>query len=399
MAGKPPAYRTLPTDAPIWVSEPFRVFFPLGIAAGIMGLLLWPLHYAGWWSVYPALQHPRLLIFGFGAAFVFGFLGTAWPRFLESEALRLWELAALVVTWTISQVLVLRGALASADLCIALAMFFLLFVLGRRLFGRESRDLPPPGFGLAFGSVALTAIAALVWSRVPLEKMSVATVSFLRLMVWQGFLLLPLLGVGSYLFSRFFQIPGQRGGHKAPPHRAAAVWGAAGLILVSFAVEAFGWVRTGNLLRLAALAGWGIWAVPVLWRARRAPGTRPWALRIGLGCIALTFLSRAIWPNLLWIFAFEHVLFLGGFGLVMLLTADRVILGHCDDPAAIPPKSRAWRWIAWLMIVALATRATADLVPSTRVSHHIYAALTLTAIFAIWLGLHFRRLKRRAPDD
>ena len=68
MAGKPPAYRTLPTDAPIWVSEPFRVFFPLGIAAGIMGLLLWPLHYAGWWPVYPALQHPRLLIFGFGAA-------------------------------------------------------------------------------------------------------------------------------------------------------------------------------------------------------------------------------------------------------------------------------------------------------------------------------------------
>ena len=58
-AKKPPAYETLPTEAPIWVSEPFRVFFPLGIAAALFGLLLWPIHYAGWWATYPAIQHPR----------------------------------------------------------------------------------------------------------------------------------------------------------------------------------------------------------------------------------------------------------------------------------------------------------------------------------------------------
>ena len=77
-----PRHETKPNEVPIWVSEPFRVFFPLGIAAAIFGLLLWPMHYFGWWPIFPAIQHPRLLTFGFGAAFVFGFLGTAWPRFL-----------------------------------------------------------------------------------------------------------------------------------------------------------------------------------------------------------------------------------------------------------------------------------------------------------------------------
>src|SRR5690606_23127724 len=111
--------------------------------------------------------------------------------------------------------------------------------------------------------------------------------------------------------------------------------------------------------------GWA--ALPGIWTVR-APGTRPWALRIGLLLIAAAFFCRLLWPSP--IFAFEHLLFLGGFCQVILLTGERVILGHCDDASKIPAKSKAWRWIVWLMVVTAATRATADLVPSTRVSHH-----------------------------
>jgi uncharacterized protein involved in response to NO len=56
-----------------------------------------------------------------------------------------------------------------------------------------------------------------------------------------------------------------------------------------------------------------------------------------------------------------------------------------------------WRWVVWLVIVAAATRATADLVPSTRISHLIYAALTLAAVFVLWFSAHGRRLGRRPP--
>ncbi len=134
----------------------------------------------------------------------------------------------------------------------------------------------------------------------------------------------------------------------------------------------------------------GIWSV-------RAPGTRPWALRIGLIFIAGGFLCRTIWP--LQLFAFEHFLFLCGFGLVILLTADRVVMGHCASPTEMTPKSKTWRWMAWLLFIAAPTRATADLVPSTRVSHHIYAAIMVLALMLIWFVLHFKRFSRKPPAE
>jgi uncharacterized protein involved in response to NO len=109
------------------------------------------------------------------------------------------------------------------------------------------------------------------------------------------------------------------------------------------------------------------------------------------------FLCRVIWPER--VFAFEHLLFLCGFTQLILLVADRVATGHGDDPEQIPPKSLRWRWIVWLMLLTAATRATADLVPQTRVSHHIYAAVMLIAIFVIWYWENGPRLLRRPPEE
>ena len=67
----------------IWrmvLEEPYRVFFPLGMLAGIWGVLMWPMFYAGWLKFYPGEAHTRMMIGGFMGAFVLGFLGTAFPR-------------------------------------------------------------------------------------------------------------------------------------------------------------------------------------------------------------------------------------------------------------------------------------------------------------------------------
>lgn len=392
MAETPPRYVTKPDDSPLWVSEPFRVFFPLGIGAAIFGLLLWPLHYVGWWPLYPAMQHPRILIFGFGAAFVFGFLGTAWPRFLEAEGLRFWEVTSLITGWLLAQFLYVRGVISSGDLVGGITCLLFLFILGRRLFG-GTREMPPPGFALAFFSIALASGTLLAWFG-GLGNHSPQVSQLLRLFGYQGFLLLPILGVGSYLFGRFFQLPGMPPPFGKVRRRGLIVWGAAGLILISFVVEAYFSARWGNGIRFAAFILWSSGALPGIWTVR-APGTRPWALRFGLGLLASAFLFRVIWPSP--VFAFQHLLFLGGFSQVILLTADRVILGHCDEASKIPSKSRPWQWIVWLMVLTAATRATADLVPSTRVSHHIYAALMLIVILGIWMGCHGKRLGRTPP--
>jgi uncharacterized protein involved in response to NO len=396
MAQAPPTYEVREGECPIWASEPFRVFFPLGIVAAVFGLALWPLHYAGWWPLYPAIQHPRILIFGFGAAFVFGFLGTAWPRFLGSEALGRSEVIGTALTWLLAQILYARGAISGGDLAMALVVTGFLLILARRLFA-EGREWPPPGFALAFLSVAMGAAVLLAWS-MGWGSQSVPWSHFLRLVAYQGFLLLPVLGVGSYLFARFFAVPVRTGAGRPaakPEGRNRRTWvlfATAVTILVSFALEAWGSPRWGNGLRLVAFVAWGLLALPGIWRVR-APGTRPWALRCGLILIAAAFACRFLWPTPM--FAFEHLLFLGGFTLVILLTADRVVIGHCDDPSRFPPRSPGWRWMTWLLFLTAATRATSDLVPSTRVSHHIYAAILLTAVLAIWGISHGARLMRR----
>ena len=68
----------------LW-SEPFRVFFPAGLAIGMVGVSLWPAYYAGLLSFYPGVAHARLMIQGFMASFIVGFLGTAVPRITSTR--------------------------------------------------------------------------------------------------------------------------------------------------------------------------------------------------------------------------------------------------------------------------------------------------------------------------
>ncbi|MDF1656023.1 MAG: NnrS family protein [Verrucomicrobiales bacterium] len=388
-----PRYEALSTGGPIWASEPFRVFFPLGIVAAIFGLVLWPLHYVGWWPLYPALQHPRILIFGFGAAFVFGFLGTAWPRFLESSALNRVEVSLLAIGWVLTQLAYAKSSIALGDFLAAATGCLLLVILGRRLFSND-RSLPPPGFSLAFLSVVMSVGVLFAWG-FQLHLTSPEVDYLLRLFGYQGFLILPILGVGSYLFPRFFHEEGKRPSMVSPARRAVFVWGTAIVIVVSFFIEVYYSVTWGNVTRLFAVVVWAVALLPTLFQ-RRAPGTRAWALRMGLIMVCVAFLLRAIRPGE--IFAFEHLLFLGGFTQLILLVADRVVMGHCYDKGA-PLRSRSWQWIVWLMVLTAATRATADLVPSTRISHHIYAAIMLIVIFLIWGILQLRKPAPKSEDN
>src|SRR6478735_8271833 len=63
----------------LFYKEPFRLFFPIGALLGVLGVALWPLYYTGVVE-YPAILHARLMIEGFMASFIIGFLGTAGPR-------------------------------------------------------------------------------------------------------------------------------------------------------------------------------------------------------------------------------------------------------------------------------------------------------------------------------
>src|SRR5215510_14711024 len=80
-------------------SDPYRLFFPLGIILGLLGVSIWPLYYYGVTPGYSGRAHAFVQTDGFLYAFIIGFLLTAIPRFTGTEppALRVQcTLAALV---------------------------------------------------------------------------------------------------------------------------------------------------------------------------------------------------------------------------------------------------------------------------------------------------------------
>src|SRR6187402_3605102 len=107
-------------------SEPFRLFFPLGILAAVAGVMMWPLLYSGHLGFYPAEAHARVMIEGFMSAFVIGFLGTAFPRLTGNAGWSRGELASHVLLWLTCVLSALTGHVVAADTAFA-TMLALLF--------------------------------------------------------------------------------------------------------------------------------------------------------------------------------------------------------------------------------------------------------------------------------
>ena len=181
--------------------EPFRVFFPAAMLAGLIGVALWPLVLLGWTDQYPGPSHARLMVQGFFGGFIFGFLGTAMPRMVESRpfaARETFSLLALFLGNVLANTLG-RNSLADGLFVAELALCVAL------LRGRchSGRGLPPPSFGLvalAFASGVGGTALHLAGQRWPLgEPLELLA----RLLAYHAFVLLCVLGAGGFLLPRF----------------------------------------------------------------------------------------------------------------------------------------------------------------------------------------------------
>ena len=76
--------------------EPFRIFFPAAVLAGLIGVGLWPVMLLGWTENYPGPSHARLMVQGFFGGFIIGFMGTAMPRLVEARPLSAREAFSLL---------------------------------------------------------------------------------------------------------------------------------------------------------------------------------------------------------------------------------------------------------------------------------------------------------------
>ena len=378
------------------LEEPYRVFFPLGMLAGVYGVMMWPLYYGQHLGFNPIDAHPRMMTEGMLAAFVLGFLGTAFPRLAGNRRWFGVEFLALLGGWLVVVGNAAAGRLAAADGWFAV-LIGLLFcgMAGRWALG--NRDTPPPGFVLALAGLLGGAVAAgcLAWDQG--HWLGLEGLLWAKLWLFQGFPVLPVMGVGPYLLPRFFGHPSSHAFDDSPRPPAgwwprvgsAAFWGLH--MVASFALEVKGYPQLGQLLRGIVILVWFAVETPVF-RKALTPSTAANLVRTSVICMAAGWLASAFLPqaragNL-------HLTFIGGLGLLTATAATRVILGHAGRHDLIGGK-RVWlRWLAVLIVLAATTRMSADLIEQVRVSHYLYAAWTWLVAVLLWFWVLARHLFR-----
>jgi uncharacterized protein involved in response to NO len=361
--------------------EPFRIFFPIGSLVAVLGVSLWPLYYAGALAEYPAILHARLMIEGFMASFIIGFLGTAGPRITSAPHFSRAEVLALLTLDLLAAGLHLGGSHRAGDFLFALCLASFAFVLGKRFVQRA--DSPPPNFVLVALGLLNGVIGALLVARFQNELYSVSYrigASFLE----QGFVLLPILGVGPYLLARLLDIsradalPESRVLPLGWMPRAAFALTIGLTIDATFVAEAFGPSTTLGWLRAGAVLVYLAARMP-----RRGRSFLADCLRVGLAFVVVGLSVEAFWPQ--YRIGALHILFVSGFSFIVLTVSIRVVFGHGGNAHLFEKRLPFFIVAVVFIFLAMISRYVADLAPTARIVHLVAAALFWIVAVVIWM--------------
>jgi uncharacterized protein involved in response to NO len=360
--------------------EPFRLFFPIGALMGVLGVSLWPLFYAGVLTTYPAILHARLMIEGFMASFIIGFLGTAGPRITSAGPFSLPETAAIFTLDLLAAGLHLGEAHRAGDICFLGCLLFFVRTIGIRF--HERKDCPPPNFALValgllsgIGGAALVAYAeAAQYSRA--YQCGSALLN-------QCFVLLPILGVAPFFLGRLLDLPRP----DLPESRAfppgwfaqAAVAATIGVVIAgSFLLEVFGIGEIGAWTRAAAIVIYLATKMPFRGRSFLADCLRAGIIWTAIGFAVVAFLPGYRVGGL-------HIVFITGFTLVAFTVAIRVVFGHGGRTDLLQKPLRFFIAAIVLLVLAMISRFTADLAPGARILHLLGAAICWLVAAFIWM--------------
>lgn len=163
---------------PVITAAPHRLFFFLGATQLLVTVLLWLAVLCGWYipavggpvklSVFGTWVHVFLMLYGLFTFFVFGFLCTVFPRWLNSTPIARARYVLIAVVMTVGMMAFYIGVFWSRPIAVAGAAVFVAGWLGglATLFGvwRRSRK-PDKRFALfPFGCVSAGCVGAIVYT-------------------------------------------------------------------------------------------------------------------------------------------------------------------------------------------------------------------------------------------
>ena len=384
-------------------TDPYRLFFPLGILMGVAGVMIWPLYH---WNVigwYNGRSHAFVQTDCFLYAFIVGFLWTAVPRFTgaagPARPIQV-VVAALLVAQAIAFDL---RQFPVGHFLFVVSHLIVITVLARCFIQR--RHPPPETFVLVGLGILAGLIAAVVNAGISVEWIPPELDLMGRRLMTEGMVLLLVLGVGGFLGPRllgFAEFPNLqniaplRVGAKTPRWLTMKrpLYALAGVaLLLSIILE--------YAARVPVLAWFRAGIVTTLVMVTIRPYRRPLADTTLAFCVWTAFwlLVGGSWLVVIapkFRIDFMHILFMGGFTLLILAVGTRVVLSHGGH--SLSEERRSWPLRIGLTtgLIALLSRLAAPFTPSSYYSHLAWAAVLWIAGILIWGRFLVRRIRPRS---
>ncbi len=341
-----------------FVREPYRLFFPLGCLAALVGAGYWVLFSLKIVSEYMPAAHASIQTQVFAHCFILGFLMTAMPRLTGTVPSQSGEVLHMALCVLAQMVLLLKQQILAAHFLFGWTLIALVIFMAQRVRNRRSGAAggPPPEFvWLPLAMLTAWTSIGIEWAvhaqLIPAEWFVVS-----KKMAEQGWVLGVICGVGGFLAPRLmgtFRAPSltDPSGQKKKNLILHAALGF--LFLAGFLLEVKG-VLAGSGLRacvisvavLYSLNGLAWPKVPefyarLIWFSFLAMLTGLWGALLFPGYAALAL----------------HVLTIGGIALMIFAVATMVILTHQGRPELLrKPLPILW-FLSGATVVSLLLRS------------------------------------------
>lgn len=363
------------------INEPYRIFFLLGIIYLIWGILIWLPQLIGAES-YPVLAHRYLMLNGFSATFIAGFLMTAVPKFSQTKTAHLNEiLAFMFITFAgiISAYLEMEALTFVFSAMQALVILFFLF---SRILKRKVN--PPYSFIFIF-------VGLILWLTSALMSLISSADSFKNLH-YEGSIAAIILGVGSRLIPGILGhteiVQTQRSRYEnekpflltIPFHFIAMI----AFFVGSYFSETYGIIVRAVVVTLIGIFYWKLIQFP------KIKSALTWNIWVSCWLILFSFILKASWSA--GMIHASHSFFINGIVLLTLLIATRVVQSHGPKDAKLENLKIIYV-ISFLIILAAATRVSAFLMPDQYLKHLGYSSLVLSLAVGLWGYRYLRYIK------
>lgn len=342
--------------------EPYRLFFPLGIGMGMVGMSPWFFYAFGLSATYSGFFHSSVQMMVYMNCFVAGFLMTFIPRFTGTFYATRSETGSFLLLFMGMAIFLRLGNWMAAQLLYLVWHLLLIAFVVRRVPQRQESGAAGPPVELVWIPAAI-AHAIIGTSLLLLSEAGVLPARFIRIskpMFEQGFITAVVLGIGAFLVARMMGVskkpamPDSCCGGRCAGKRASLSTGqelkfqillALGLFL-SFWLEGFNQTQAAYGLR-------ALIATIVFLRARvllSFPQTG--GLYIRLAWIAVWMVVAGLWLAALfpqYKADLLHICFIGGFSLMTFGVGTMVVMSHAGESDQL----KSPLWILWIIALSM----------------------------------------------